>query len=197
MSPPAVTDALEAYRAKRDFGRTPEPEGGALRAAGDRFVVQKHAARRLHYDFRLELDGVLKSWAVARGPSLVPGEKRLAVHTEDHPLEYADFEGVIPAGAYGAGTVLLWDRGRWIPDGDPQAGYQAGRLGFRLEGDKLRGAWRLVRMRGKPHERQESWLLIKADDAAARPPDAPDILAEMPLSVASGRSLEEIAASGR
>lgn len=184
---------LAPYRAKRDFKKTSEPEGKAGRREGFSFVVQKHDASRLHYDFRLELDGVLKSWAVTKGPSLVKGEKRLAVHVEDHPLAYADFEGTIPEGQYGGGTVLVWDRGTWEPEGDPHEGYAKGRLSFRLDGEKLHGTWHLVRMAKRPRERQESWLLIKADDAYARTGDEPDILEESPLSVKSGRSIEEVA----
>lgn len=184
---------LAAYRAKRDFTKTSEPAGKTTRRRGASFVVQKHDASRLHYDFRLELDGVLKSWAVAKGPSLVKGEKRLAVHVEDHPLDYGDFEGSIPEGQYGGGTVLLWDRGTWEPEGDPHEGYDKGRLTFRLEGEKLHGTWHLVRMAKRPRERQESWLLIKAEDAYARNEDDPDILDEAPLSVKTGRALEEIA----
>ncbi|MBB3018288.1 bifunctional non-homologous end joining protein LigD [Microvirga lupini] len=184
---------LAAYRAKRDFTKTSEPAGKASRRQGASFVVQKHDASRLHYDFRLELDGVLKSWAVAKGPSLVKGEKRLAVEVEDHPLEYGGFEGTIPEGQYGGGTVLLWDRGTWEPEGDPQEAYEKGRLTFRLDGEKLKGAWHLVRMAKRPRERQPSWLLLKADDAHARTEDDPDILEQAPLSVKTGRSLEEIA----
>jgi bifunctional non-homologous end joining protein LigD len=184
---------LAAYRAKRDFTQTSEPAGQASRSRGASFVVQKHDASRLHYDFRLELDGVLKSWAVAKGPSLVKGEKRLAVEVEDHPLQYGDFEGTIPDGQYGGGTVLLWDRGTWEPEGDPHEGYEKGRLSFRLNGEKLEGTWHLVRMAKRPRERQPSWLLIKADDAHAQTEDDPDILDEAPLSVKTGRSLEEIA----
>ena len=185
--------ALETYRQKRDFKKTAEPRGSkAAHAADDTFVIQKHAARRLHYDFRLAMDGVLKSWAVTRGPSLVPGEKRLAVHVEDHPLEYGGFEGTIPKGEYGGGNVIIWDRGRWTPVGDPHKGYKKGHLDFDLEGEKLHGRWHLVRMRGKPREKRENWLLIKGDDAAARPPDAPDILEEEPNSVKTGRSVEAL-----
>jgi len=184
---------LAAYRAKRDFTKPSEPAGKASRRRGASFVVQKHDASRLHYDFRLELDGVLKSWAVAKGPSLVKGEKRLAVHVEDHPLDYGDFEGTIPEGQYGGGTVLLWDRGTWEAEGDPHEGYEKGRLTFRLEGEKLKGTWHLVRMAKRPREKQESWLLIKAEDGCARSEDDPDILDEVPLSVKTGRSLEEIA----
>lgn len=184
---------LASYRAKRDFTKTSEPAGKADRRKGSSFVIQKHDASRLHYDFRLELDGVLKSWAVAKGPSLVKGEKRLAVHVEDHPLAYGDFEGTIPEGQYGGGTVLVWDQGTWTPEGDPHKGYDKGRLTFRLDGEKLHGTWHLVRMAKRPREKQESWLLIKAEDAYARTEDDPDILDEAPLSVKSGRSLEEIA----
>jgi bifunctional non-homologous end joining protein LigD len=188
---------LAEYNAKRDFSKTPEPKGKPAQGSGFSFCVQKHAATRLHYDFRLELDGVLKSWAITRGPSLVPGEKRLAVHTEDHPLDYGDFEGTIPKGEYGGGTVLLWDRGHWEPEGDPHQALKKGNLKFRLHGEKLGGAWHLVRMRQRPRERQEGWLLIKSDDETARSPDEPDILEEMPLSVKTGRSLEEIAGDAK
>src|SRR5439155_12311277 len=145
--------ALEEYNRKRDFGRTPEPAGQIRKhpsATALSFVVQKHAARRLHYDFRLELGGVLLSWAIPKGPSLDPGEKRLAVHVEDHPIEYGGFEGVIPGGQYGGGTVLLWDRGTWTPeDADPEAAHKKGSLKFTLDGEKLHGKWALVRMGGK------------------------------------------------
>jgi bifunctional non-homologous end joining protein LigD len=181
---------LARYRAKRNFATTPEPSGGSASEAGQRFVVHKHAARRLHYDLRLELDGTLKSWAVARGPSLVTGEKRLAVHVEDHPIDYHTFEGTIPKGEYGAGAVIVWDRGTWIPADDPHRAYAKGHLEFRLEGQKLKGRWHLVRMHGK---RQNNWLLIKSDDDAARSPDAPDILVEQPQSIATGRTLEDVA----
>jgi bifunctional non-homologous end joining protein LigD len=189
--------ALEVYRKKRKFDVTPEPRGRAAKASGKstglRFVIQKHAARRLHYDFRLELDGVMKSWAVTRGPSLIPGEKRLAVHVEDHPLEYNTFEGTIPQGEYGGGTVMIWDRGRWYPEGDVHKAYAKGHLDFTLEGEKLSGRWHLVRMNKRRGESKEPWLLIKARDDAARAPGDPDILEDSPLSVASGRSLDEIA----
>jgi DNA ligase D-like protein (predicted 3'-phosphoesterase) len=185
---------LETYRKKRDFTATAEPRGKKNRVRnGDRFVVQKHAARRLHYDFRLEMDGVLKSWAVTRGPSLVPGEKRLAVHVEDHPLEYGDFEGTIPKGEYGGGTVIVWDRGRWKPIGDPHKGYAKGHLEFELEGEKLHGRWHLVRMAKKPREKRENWLLIKGDDEAARTAGESDILAERPESVKTGRGVDQVA----
>ncbi|MGC1887069.1 MAG: DNA ligase D [Stellaceae bacterium] len=192
--------ALEEYRRKRDFRKTPEPAGVAApdekTGAGLSFVIQKHAARRLHYDFRLELDGVLKSWAVPKGPSLDPGEKRLAVHVEDHPLDYGAFEGVIPEGEYGGGTVLLWDRGIWVPlNSDPEAAYRKGSLKFTLKGEKLHGNWALVRMGGKAaNERHENWLLIKERDEAAVPQSGDAVVADNPLSVASSRSLDAIAA---
>ena len=178
--------------------RAPERRAGGRgrprTMAARSFVIQKHAARRLHYDVRLELDGVLKSWAVARGPSLVAGARRLAVPVEDHRLDYAGFEGLIPPGSYGAGAVLVWDRGTWEPDGDAAAGLAAGSLRFHLHGEKLTGAWRLVRMKPRPGERPPDWLLIKGRDAAARPPTAPDVLVERPRSVLSGRRIEDLAA---
>jgi bifunctional non-homologous end joining protein LigD len=189
-----VAKPLDTYKAKRDFSRTPEPPGrDGAPTGGNAYVIQKHAARRLHYDFRLELDGVLKSWAVPEGPSLIPGKKRLAVHVEDHPLEYGNFEGVIPEGQYGSGTVMIWDQGTWTPEFDPAFGYRKGHLKFRLNGKKLKGQWHLVRMARKPREKQEAWLLFKSDDEAARPADAPDILADMPHSAATGRTMEAIA----
>ncbi len=190
---PAMDKSLDKYRAKRDFSKTPEPSGaGPGKASGNAYVIQKHAARRMHYDFRLELDGVLKSWAVPEGPSLIAGKKRLAVEVEDHPLDYGDFEGVIPTGEYGAGTVMVWDRGTWTPEFDPEAGYKKGHLRFRLEGSKLKGGWHLVRMARKPREKQDSWLLFKSDDDAARPESAVDVLA-LDRSAATGRTMEEIA----
>jgi bifunctional non-homologous end joining protein LigD len=191
-----ASGSLATYRAKRDFSITSEPKAKRAKSRGNRFVVQKHDARRLHYDLRLELDGVLKSWAVTRGPSLVPGEKRLSVHTEDHPLKYIDFEGVIPAGEYGGGTMIVWDQGRWIPEGDPHKDYVRGRLTFTLEGERLKGKWHLVRTRGKPGERHEQWLLLKSDDEAARTPEDPDILEEETTSLKSGRTIEELASQG-
>jgi bifunctional non-homologous end joining protein LigD len=185
--------ALETYRKKRQFGITPEPRGRRGRRGGDRYVIQKHAARRLHYDLRLELDGVMKSWAVTRGPSLDPGEKRLAVQVEDHPIEYNTFEGTIPEGEYGGGTVMIWDRGRWSAEGDPHKGFAKGHLVFDLDGEKLHGRWHLVRMRGRPNERHDNWLLIKGKDGEARSTRAEDILEEKPLSAATGRSMDEIA----
>src|SRR3984893_15286675 len=192
--------ALEEYRRKRDFRKTPEPAGAAQPTEdtleGLSFVIQKHAARRLHYDFRLELDGLLKSWAVPKGPSLDPGEKRLAVHVEDYPLDYGEFEGVIPKGEYGGGTVLLCDRGTWILlDPDPEAAYRKGSLKFILQGEKLHGKWALVRMGGKAaRERHENWLLIQERDEEAVPQSGDAVVADNPDSVASGRSLDAIAA---
>jgi bifunctional non-homologous end joining protein LigD len=154
------------------------------------FVVHKHQARRLHYDFRLEMGSVLKSWAVPKGPSLDPHRKRLAVEVEDHPLEYADFEGIIPEG-YGAGTVMLWDQGTWAPEGDPQAGYREGKLEFALRGKKLKGGFVLVQMKGNA---PSQWLLIKRHDRWARPDQEGEIGDARPLSVLTGRSLEQIAA---
>jgi bifunctional non-homologous end joining protein LigD len=185
---------LQVYHRKRKFDVTPEPRGRTARTKGVRFVIQKHAARRLHYDFRLEFDGVMKSWAVTRGPSLVPGEKRLAVHVEDHPIEYNTFEGTIPEGEYGGGTVMIWDRGRWLPEDDPHQDLKKGRLTFTLEGKKLHGKWHLVRMHGQRNGSKENWLLIKAHDEWERSARDTDILDELPLSAASGRSMEEIAA---
>src|SRR6266853_788569 len=180
---------LQAYHAKRKFGATPEPRGRPVRRKGHAFVIQKHAASRLHYDLRLEHDGVMKSWAVTRGPSLVPGDKRLAVRVEDHPIEYNTFEGIIPEDQYGGGTVMIWDRGTWQPEGDPERGLDKGHLDFTLDGEKLHGAWHLVRMRGRPGEKRENWLLIKAHDEAARGERDPDILEDAPDSVVSGRSI--------
>ncbi len=190
--------SLKDYQEKRDFSRTPEPEGkGPSTSREPIFVIQKHAASHLHYDFRLEVDGVLKSWAIPKGPSTDPKDKRLAVPTEDHPLEYADFEGTIPAGAYGAGTVLVWDtgpyrnltekKGETIPMGQA---VEHGHVKIWLEGKKLRGGYALTRFRkGK----DESWLLVKTDDEEADARRNP--VATEPQSVLSGRTLEEIAAS--
>src|SRR5436190_11104753 len=191
--------ALEEYRRKRDFRKTPEPTGKSPArketAAQLSFVIQEHAARRLHYDFRLELDGLLKSWAVPKGPSLDPGEKWLAVQVEDHPLDYGGFEGIIPEGQYGGGTVLLWDRGTWVPkDPDPAAAYAKGMLKFELHGEKLHGNWALVRMGGKAaRERRQNWLLVKERDDAAVPHSGDAVVANNPLSVETGRSLDRIA----
>ncbi len=187
---------LQEYKRKRDFKKTPEPAGKVKPVKGNSFVIQKHAASRLHYDFRLEIEGVLRSWAVPKGPSYDPGEKRLAVHVEDHPLDYGDFEGIIPKGQYGGGTVLLWDHGNWYPEGDPEEGYRKGNLKFRLEGEKLHGRWVLVRMHGeRAGEDKENWLLIKEKDETAVPGSADAIVQERPESVTTGLTLEEIAAN--
>ena len=172
---------------------TSEPKGGPVKARKRRsFVIQKHAATHLHYDFRLELDGVLKSWAVPKGPSLDPANKRLAMQVEDHPLEYGDFEGIIPEGEYGGGTVLLWDQGTWEPVEDGEQGYRDGALKFILHGEKLQGKWMLVRRGGKrADESERHWFLFKERDEFAKP--GSDIAAESPLSVTTGRDLEEIA----
>jgi bifunctional non-homologous end joining protein LigD len=188
-----ISVALETYRKKRQFDVTPEPRGRKGPAGRYRYVIQKHAARRLHYDLRLELDGVMKSWAVTRGPSLDPGEKRLAVQVEDHPVEYNTFEGTIPEGEYGGGTVMIWDRGTWSPEGDPHKTLAKGHLVFDLDGAKLHGRWHLVRMRARQGDRHDNWLLIKGKDEDARGPRDRDILEEKSRSVASGRSIEEIA----
>jgi len=183
---------LDDYNRMRDFAATPEPAAKRARkstktAHALQFCIQKHDATRLHYDFRLELDGALKSWAVPKGPSLDPKSKRLAVHVEDHPLDYATFEGSIPEGHYGAGDVIVWDRGVWIPQGDPHEAYEKGRLKFELQGEKLAGLWNLVRthMPGK----QEQWFLIKHQDEAARPESEYDVVQAEPDSVLSDRTI--------
>ncbi len=187
--------SLKEYKRKRDFQRTPEPAGdGAKSAPGRQFVIQKHAARRLHYDFRLEHNGTLKSWAVPKGPSLDPAVKSLAVQVEDHPLDYATFEGVIPQGEYGGGTVMVWDHGTWEPEVDPTKGLREGKLKFTLNGEKLHGSWALVRMGGKAGDDGKNWLLIKHRDEAAKLAAKQDILKRKPRSVVSGREMEEIAA---
>jgi DNA ligase D len=192
----SAREALREYNRKRDFAKTAEPRGraGKAAAAGRKlYLIQKHDATRLHYDFRLELEGVLKSWAVTRGPSLDPADKRLAVRTEDHPLAYGAFEGTIPKKEYGGGTVMLWDTGWWEPDGDPTRGLKEGKLKFRLHGARLTGAWALVRMRGKSGEKRENWLLIKEhDDEVALDGDA--ILEREVTSITTGRTMDEIAA---
>ncbi len=179
-----MASSLTPYWKKRDFGVTSEPKGEVARTGKQlSFVVQKHAASRLHYDFRLELDGALKSWAVPKGPSFDPKVKRMAVHVEDHPLSYGGFEGVIPKGQYGAGTVIVWDRGTWVPTGDAVQGYRDGKLKFELQGEKLRGRWTLVRMHGRKGERQEPWLLIKEVDELVRPASEYDVVEALPDSV--------------
>ena len=188
--------SFDDYERKRDFCRTPEP-AGKRRASRDAlaFVVQKHAASRLHYDFRLEIDGTLKSWAVPKGPSLDPAVKSLAVQVEDHPLDYADFEGVIPAGEYGGGTVMVWDRGDWQPEDpdDPLKQWRAGKLKFTLHGQKLKGSWALVRMGGKAGADGKNWLLIKHDDRSAKAIADFDVRERKPRSVVSRRTMEQIA----
>src|SRR3954471_18292548 len=177
-------DALSAYRRKRDFERTPEPRATAAKRTKQRsFVIQKHAASRLHYDFRLEFDGVLWSWAVPKGPSFDPAEKRMAVHVEDHPVSYGNFEGTIPPKQYGAGHVIVWDRGTWEPVNDARSGIAAGKLVFRLHGEKLAGLWELVRIRKPGEERQDPWLLFKKKDEWARPLAEYDVVTALPDSV--------------
>ncbi|MDB5807879.1 MAG: hypothetical protein JWN94_1, partial [Betaproteobacteria bacterium] len=189
---------LQDYNAKRNFKITPEPPGkvGTSKKGELRFLIQKHAASHLHYDFRLELHGVLLSWAVPKGPSLDPADKRLAMHVEDHPLEYGNFEGTIPKGQYGGGTVMLWDNGTWEPIGDPEAGYKKGHLKFELHGKKLSGRWALVRTRSDRYGgKAEAWLLIKDRDEAARRGESAKIVDSEPGSVVTGRSIDEIAAA--
>lgn len=200
-----IKETLGEYARKRDFSLTPEPAGasdrkrsarGRGKSAGLQFVVQKHAARRLHYDFRLELDGALKSWAVPKGPSLDPTVKRLAVHVEDHPIAYAGFEGRIPEGEYGAGEVIVWDHGRWHPlDADPSAAYRKGKLKFTLDGEKLHGGWTLVRTRLPASGGKEQWLLLKENDAEARTEDDYDLTLERPESVLAQSSTKTPRAS--
>jgi bifunctional non-homologous end joining protein LigD len=189
---------LKEYRKKRDFSRSREPRGqGEGAGRGNLYVIQKHAATRLHYDLRLELDGVLKSWAIPKGPSLDPAEKRLAVQVEDHPLEYGTFEGTIPKGEYGGGTVMLWDHGTWEPEGAPANDTPKGKLAFRLHGEKLRGSWALVQMQGQDGKPGKNWLLIKHNDAEAVAEQEYRVVDELPLSVLSNRSLAEIAVAGK
>jgi bifunctional non-homologous end joining protein LigD len=201
--PPASTRTLEAYQRKRDFARTPEPAGACSENVRKNrksdsgtfsYVIQKHAARRLHYDFRLELDGVLLSWACPKGPSLDPADKTLAVRVEDHPLEYGGFEGVIPKGGYGAGTVMLWDQGRWEPKSDPHEGLRKGRLSFVLHGARLQGGFSLVKIRNTNDRKEDSWLLLKSRDEDARSGAGREMLQQNDTSVASGRRMDEIAA---
>jgi bifunctional non-homologous end joining protein LigD len=194
----AMADALAEYRRKRDFAKTAEPAGKIGQGGGNRFIVQKHDASRLHYDFRLEVDGVLKSWAVTRGPSPNPDDKRLAVQTEDHPLSYADFEGTIPAKEYGGGTVMLWDSGHWAPvAGKSAKDLDKGHLHFTLDGERMKGEWLLIRLKPRTtksggKERGENWLLRKIDDAKAGGSD--DLVARALTSVKTGRTMAEIAA---
>jgi bifunctional non-homologous end joining protein LigD len=194
MATKRTDTTLERYRAKRDFRRTPEPSGVERGADARLFVVQKHAARRLHYDLRLQFGDALRSWAVPHGPSLDPKVRRLAVRVEDHPLEYLEFEAQIPKGQYGAGGMIVWDRGTWIPMEDPEAAYQKGSIKFRLAGEKLGGGWTLVRIKPKEGDRGDNWLLIKERDPFARAEADVDILEERPESVISGRRVEDLAA---
>jgi bifunctional non-homologous end joining protein LigD len=190
--PKAAADPLATYNAKRDFAKTAEPAGKVAKGVNNRFIVQKHDATRLHWDFRLELDGVLKSWAVTRGPSLDPADKRLAVRTEDHPMSYADFEGTIPKGEYGGGTVMLWDVGTWTPiAGKSAKDLEKGHLHFILDGERMKGEWLLIRLKPRPGEKRENWLLRKIEDEHAGPGGA---LIERGLtSVKTGRTMREIA----
>ena len=186
---------IETYNQKRDFTKTKEPKGRKLKGKGDSFVVQKHDASHLHWDFRLELDGVLKSWAVPKGPSLDPNEKRLAMRTEDHPLDYGSFEGTIPAGEYGGGTVMLWDQGRWIPhpDKDPRKTLEEGHLHFTLEGERMKGEWVMFRLKPRRGEKRESWMLKKVTDDFANAEDGDELVDEFVTSVTTGRTMAEIA----
>ncbi|RII99262.1 DNA ligase D [Achromobacter sp. K91] len=193
-----MADSLKKYREKRNFAVTPEPaEGGESGGADLVFVIQKHWASRLHYDFRLELDGAMKSWAVPKGPSFDPSVKRMAVQVEDHPIAYNQFEGTIPEGQYGAGKVIIWDEGRWTPIGDPRKGYKTGHLKFTLDGVKLRGRWALIRMKGKESDRQPPWLLIKENDEYARPDQDFSVVDEMPDSVVPLRTKKKAAARSK
>ena len=187
---------LEKYRNKRNFEVSPEPKGRTIagRKSSLLYVIQKHRATHLHYDFRLEWNGVLLSWAIPKGPSLDPSVKRLAMQVEDHPVEYGSFEGVIPAGEYGGGTVMLWDRGTWSPEEeDVEAALKKGSLKFNLNGKKLRGSWALVRTRNYRGTQKTAWLLIKHRDAFA---SSKDITQEKPRSVVSRKLLAQIARSG-
>ncbi|MGZ5410758.1 MAG: non-homologous end-joining DNA ligase, partial [Aeromicrobium sp.] len=192
---------IETYNKKRDFKKTGEPKGkkgrgGKAKSGGDSFVVQKHDASRLHWDFRLEMDGVLKSWAVPKGPSIDPGQNRLAMRTEDHPLDYADFEGTIPKGEYGGGTVMLWDQGRWIPhpDKDPRKTIEEGHLHFTLEGERMKGEWVMFRMKGRPGEKGEAWMLKKVTDEYADADTGDALVEQCDTSVTTDRTMAEIAA---
>jgi bifunctional non-homologous end joining protein LigD len=195
---------LRTYQRKRDFTKTAEPEGtkkgqrtaGAERLSGGLFCIQKHAASRLHHDLRLELDGVLASWAVPKGPSLDPKVRRLAVHVEDHPIDYGDFEGTIPKGEYGGGAVMLWDTGSWEPVGDARRGLEKGELKFRVAGERLKGGWVLVHTRGMSDGDENQWLLIKERDEEARPGE-PDPWGPDDRSVSTGRTMDEIAAGAK
>ncbi len=190
-----MPDLLKKYRQMRDFGDTPEPSGGKPKKSKlPIFVIQKHAATRLHYDFRLEMEGVLKSWAVPKGPSYDPGTKRLAMMTEDHPYDYAAFEGVIPEGNYGGGNVIIWDNGQWEfiePGDDPVAALESGKLTFRMFGKKMFGEWALVRIKGRgKSDKGNEWLLLKHRDAFAN--EQVDVTEVAPRSVVSNKLVEEV-----
>ena len=186
---------IATYNKKRDFSKTKEPKGRKLKGKGNSFVVQKHDASHLHWDFRLEMEGVLKSWAVPKGPSLDPAEKRLAMRTEDHPLDYGDFEGTIPAGEYGGGTVMLWDEGRWVPEPgkDPTKTIEEGHLHFTLEGDRMKGEWVMFRLKPRKPTDRESWMLKKVDDDFAEPEHGDELVEDCTTSVTTGRTMAEIA----
>jgi bifunctional non-homologous end joining protein LigD len=194
-----MPDLLKKYKDMRDFGDTPEPSGGKPKKTKlPIFVIQKHAASHLHYDFRLEMEGVLKSWAVPKGPSYDPTVKRLAMMTEDHPYDYASFEGVIPAGNYGGGNVIIWDNGTWEfiePGNDPVKAVRSGKLTFRMFGKKMFGEWALVKIHGRPGSKGNEWLLLKHRDEFANP-DV-DVTALAPRSVISNLTVDEIGASKR
>jgi bifunctional non-homologous end joining protein LigD len=190
-----MPDLLKKYRAMRDFSDTPEPSGGKPKKAKlPIFVIQKHRASHLHYDFRLEMEGVLKSWAVPKGPSYDPGTKRLAMMTEDHPYDYASFEGVIPEGNYGAGNVIIWDNGHWEfiePGDDPVAALKSGKLTFRMFGKKMFGEWALVRIKGRgKSDRGNEWLLLKHRDEFAN--EKVDVTEVAPRSIISNKLVEEV-----
>src|SRR5216684_4798748 len=193
--------SLSEYSRKRDFKKTPEPEPGDVTAGKNhsgRFFVQRHNASRLHYDFRLEIEGVLKSWAVPKGPSYDPSVKRLAMMTEDHPYDYASFEGVIPAGNYGGGNVIIWDNGTWEfiePGNDPVKALKSGKLAFRMFGKKMFGEWALVKIKGRPGSKGNEWLLLKHHDEFAS--TEVDVTELAPLSVVSNKTVEEIGSSKR
>jgi bifunctional non-homologous end joining protein LigD len=186
---------IETYNKKRDFSKTKEPKGRKISGKGDSFVVQKHDASHLHWDFRLEMDGVLKSWAVPKGPSLDPAEKRLAMRTEDHPIDYGGFEGTIPKGEYGGGTVMLWDKGRWIPEPgkDPKKTIEEGHLHFTLEGERMKGEWVMFRLKARRPTDRESWMLKKVDDDYAEPDNGDELVDDCVTSVTTGRTMAEIA----
>ena len=195
MAKAAAKLDIDTYNEKRDFSKTKEPKGRKLKGKGDSFVVQKHDASHLHWDFRLEMDGVLKSWAVPKGPSIDPGEKRLAMRTEDHPLDYGDFEGTIPKAEYGGGTVMLWDLGTWIPEPgkDPRKTIEEGHLHFTLEGERMKGEWVMFRLKGRPGEKRESWMLKKVTDDHADPAHGDALVEDCVTSVTTGRTMAEIA----